>query len=262
VLTSLPKSIAPPDPPGTGRRQSARAAGTDHERNSAVPNDQFGSIGMSDSRYLGSLSALSDRIWQFHVHRSSALFASHFDVPVHFLQLLLIVEDKRFRIHPGIDPISILRAFTSNQLSNGYLQGASTITQQLYDIQKAREDIAFERQRTIRRKLSQAIWSVRKEWRETKADILKEYLSSVHWGRGYYGLDAAAAGYFRSSRSSLSVAESFFLTERLASPNVKLEGRVSTLLARPAVQAVMRADEKAVNEVVEMYDSIPLGAGG
>ncbi|WP_080710816.1 biosynthetic peptidoglycan transglycosylase [Mycobacterium avium] len=190
---------------------------------------------------LRKWSAYSDRFVETHIRRAANFYASELDVPSHFIQLLLLIEDKRFASHPGIDLISIMRALISNSLG-GDLQGASTITQQLYDVLQAQQIDGYSRPRTICRKLNQAVWSIRRERLSSKVEILRDYLANVYWGRDYFGLESASYGYFRSAKSTLSPAKSFFLAERLASPNVNRRERVHTLLQRSAVRELLITD--------------------
>lgn len=201
---------------------------------------------------LGILSFYSDRFSESHIRRSANFYASTLGVPSHFIQVLFLIEDKRFDFHPGIDPISILRALISNSLGNS-LQGASTITQQLFDILEAQNASNYSRPRTMRRKLTQAVWSLSKERLSSKVEILSDYLTNVYWGRDYFGLDAAARGYFGATRSRLSAAESFFLAERLATPNVNCPERVHSLLQRSAVRDVLIADGSYF-EICDIYE--------
>ncbi|ASW91739.1 biosynthetic peptidoglycan transglycosylase [Mycobacterium marseillense] len=197
-------------------------------------------------------SLCSDRFFGPHIRRSANFYASALEVPDCFIQLLFLIEDKRFGFHPGIDPISILRALVSNSLG-GHLQGASTITQQLYDVLKTQQTDNYRRPRTVRRKLDQALWSVKQEWLSSKVEILNNYLAHVYWGRDYFGLDAASRGYFGSSKCTLSAAESFFLAERLASPNVNCPERVHSLLQRSVVRELLTADGSYF-EVYDIYE--------
>lgn len=169
-----------------------------------------------------------------------------------FLVQLLQVEDKRFFVHPGVDPIAILRAITANGTGTGALQGASTITQQLYNIRQDAKGI--ERSRGTSHKLSQSAWALRKEMHLSKREILSEYLDTIYWGRSYYGVDAAASGYFQTSRDKLTVAQGFFLVERLASPNSLIVGRVLSLLRRSPIAAMIAQDVSAREELLVVYE--------
>lgn len=206
-------------------------------------------------RRIQVASAMSDRFLESRICSDAETFAPSLNVPPHFLQMLLVVEDKRFGSHCGIDPVSIARALICNMFKYGDLQGASTITQQLYDILMSQEDPTYFRPRRYSRKIKQSCWSLKKEIKDTKIEILREYLSSVYWGRAYYGIDAACQGYFKRRKSSVSVAESFFLAERLANPNRAYVSRIESLLARPGVRGLMQAGSCSREEVRRIYDA-------
>lgn len=200
---------------------------------------------------LAACSASSDRLFEHQIFRSAKDFATPLNVPTHLIQMLLLIEDKRFGVHPGVDPISIMRAFSLNLLG-GDLQGASTITQQLYDVRNMESDNGYSRPRTLHRKLNQAAWSIRRELLSTKVEILNEYISKVYWGNNYFGIDSASEGYFGTRRFELTAAESFFLAEKLASPNRTYVKRVEALLERSAVRYLVNTDS-SVSDVWALY---------
>ncbi|MCV7015101.1 biosynthetic peptidoglycan transglycosylase [Mycolicibacterium madagascariense] len=200
------------------------------------------------------MSRASDEICDLYIRHAAGVYADRLNLPTHFVHLLLLIEDKRFGLHIGIDPVSMIRA-AANNISGGPLQGASTITQQLYDIMEARSQNQYSRDRTITRKISQLRWALLIERHKRKSQILSDYLAYVYWGRNYFGVEAASNGYFGSSSRSLSVAESFFLAERLASPNRLLPARVEELLSRPCVKHVMSMDANSEIQVRRMYSS-------
>jgi membrane peptidoglycan carboxypeptidase len=154
-------------------------------------------------------------------------------------------------LHPGVDPIAIVRALAANGIETGVLQGASTITQQLYNIRQ--EARGIWRKRTLLSKLSQAVWALAEETRRSKREILREYLNTIYWGRSYYGIEAAASGYFGTTKENLTIAQSFFLVERLASPNIVIIDRVAALLKRSSILALFSQDAVAWGELVFIY---------
>lgn len=172
-------------------------------------------------------------------------------VPEHFLVQLLSIEDKRFFYHCGVDPIAIVRAMTANCIGRGVLQGASTITQQLYNAQQSAK--GYQRYRTLSEKVSQATWALAEELRHSKIEILSEYLETIYWGRSYIGIDEAAAGYFHTTREQLTIAQSFFLVERLASPNLVLINRIEELLQKQSIAKFFVNNTDARAELAEIY---------
>jgi membrane peptidoglycan carboxypeptidase len=198
------------------------------------------------------ISALSDRLFYPLVSRASKKYSEVLGTPEHFVKMLLLVEDKRFLLHPGVDPIAIVRALTFN--AQGKIrQGASTITQQLYNIR--RRSLTSPR-RAFSYKLKQALWAFGYYAANSRSSLLTEYVDSVYWGRSYYGLDAAARGYFSSSRTSLTPAQSFFLAERIAMPNAVSPFRLVNLMNRSPVRANLLRHGATTQEVMSLYHNI------
>ena len=113
---------------------------------------------------------------------------------------LLAVEDSRFYEHPGIDVIGVLRAIVANA-TGGRTQGASTITQQVA------RTFFLTRERTLSRKLKEALLSLRIEQQLSKDQILELYMNQIYLGARTYGFAEAARTYFGKPIQELSVAE-------------------------------------------------------
>lgn len=113
---------------------------------------------------------------------------------------LLAVEDSRFYEHPGIDVIGVLRAIVANA-TGGRTQGASTITQQVA------RTFFLTRERTLSRKLKEALLSLRIEQQLSKDQILELYMNQIYLGARTYGFAEAARTYFGKPIQQLSVAE-------------------------------------------------------
>jgi penicillin-binding protein 1A len=140
------------------------------------------------------------------------------DVPLdhvspHMVDAIVAVEDRRFYAHHGVDPVRIVAAALRNLRAGRIVQGASTITQQL--ARAAR----LSPTRTFERKLREALIALRLEQRYSKAQILQEYLNTVYFGEGFYGVEAASRGYFNKPASALTPAESALLAGLVRSPS-------------------------------------------
>jgi membrane peptidoglycan carboxypeptidase len=201
---------------------------------------------------LRALEVASDWACRPLLARAAHRLAPALGVPPHFVYLLLAVEDKRFLWHRGVDPVAVARATVHRLLGRRGLEGASTITQQLYQVQ--REARGLPRSRTVPAKWQQVWWAIRYQARRPKAAVLGEYLAGVYFGRGAYGLDAALRRFGLGPRSELGLAESFFLVERLASPNVLRPGRVAALLRRAAVAPLFQQHPRARAELLALYE--------
>lgn len=131
----------------------------------------------------------------------------------HMLSAIVAVEDRRFYDHRGLDPVRIIGAAFKNAKAGQIRQGASTITQQL--ARAAR----LSPVRTFERKLREALIALRIEERYSKGQILQEYLNTVYFGEGFYGIEAAAQGYFGKSAADLSAPESAMLAGLVRAPS-------------------------------------------
>ncbi len=112
------------------------------------------------------------------------------DLPRHLPEALLAIEDRRFRSHAGIDPIGLLRAAWANWNAGGTVQGGSTLTQQLA------KNLFLTPERSLRRKVQEALLALWLERRFTKDQLLEIYLNRVYLGGGAHGVDAAARLFF------------------------------------------------------------------
>ncbi|MBX5475703.1 MAG: PBP1A family penicillin-binding protein [Clostridia bacterium] len=126
-------------------------------------------------------------------------------VPKHVQDAVVAIEDARFWQHHGIDLIGIARAVVRD-LTGGHLQGGSTITQQL-----ARNAFPIGTQRTLKRKIQEAILAIELERNLTKKEILQGYLTWVPFGNHAYGIEAAARTYFDKPASELTLEEGALL---------------------------------------------------
>lgn len=134
------------------------------------------------------------------------------EIPQHVRMAFVSAEDARFYEHQGIDLIRIAGAAWEDLKAGSYVQGASTITQQLIKLSHLNAD------KTISRKLEEAVLAYQMEQQFSKDQILEMYLNYVYFGRGYYGVEAAALGYFGIHASELSRAQAAALAGILKSP--------------------------------------------
>ena len=133
-------------------------------------------------------------------------------LPKHVIDAFLAAEDARFYTHPGFDLIRICGAALNDLKAGSYVEGASTITQQLIKLTH------LSAIKTLDRKVDEAILSYRLEQTLSKEEILSCYLNRVYFGGGYYGIEAAAEGYFGVHAGELSLAQSALLAGVLKSP--------------------------------------------
>jgi penicillin-binding protein 1A len=134
------------------------------------------------------------------------------EFPPHLVQALLASEDSRFFSHYGIDPIRIFKALYIDIMAGGFVQGASTLTQQTARL------FLLSTQKLIIRKLRELLLAFQLERQFTKEQILSLYLNKVFLGNAE-GVEAAAQGYFGKHVRDLTVAESALLVGVLPAPS-------------------------------------------
>jgi len=135
------------------------------------------------------------------------------DIPHHLKTALIATEDRKFYKHSGVDIKGILRAIIKNIWAGEYVEGASTITQQLA------KTLFLTPKKTIIRKMKEAVLSFQLERRYTKDEILKLYLNQVYFGSGAYGVESAARLYFGKTVNSLNLAECALIAGLPKSPS-------------------------------------------
>ena len=136
------------------------------------------------------------------------------DIPPHVIEAFLVVEDKEFFRHNGINVRSLVRATLSNFASEAPQQGASTITMQV-----VKNDYLAGLERDGRYKLLQIHYARMLEKEKTKEEILERYLNTVFFGNNAYGIEAAAETYFGKTARELTFVEAAFLAGLVRSPS-------------------------------------------
>ncbi|MEN3008136.1 transglycosylase domain-containing protein [Pseudothermotoga sp.] len=159
------------------------------------------------------------------------------DVPPYFLNALLASEDKRFYLHPGVDPIGIARAIVRNISTMSINEGGSTITQQLARTLYLTPKVTWER------KIKEMFIALWLERHRTKEEILQMYINSVYMGNGLYGFASASKYYFGKDLSELSLNEAVLLIGVVRSPenfNPLKNWQVSKKKAITVLRAMLR----------------------
>lgn len=134
-------------------------------------------------------------------------------IPTVVIQAVVATEDKDFFNHRGVDPLGIVRALYRDVRNQGVRQGGSTITQQYV------KNTFTGDQRSIGRKLREATLAVKLEREFSKEEILERYLNRIYFGRGAYGIQAAAQNYFGSNVEELDLADAAFLAGLIRAPS-------------------------------------------
>lgn len=128
-------------------------------------------------------------------------YVKYDEIPARIVESLVAIEDTQFFEHSGINPDAISRAIIKDIQSGGFVEGASTLTQQLIKM------LVLTREKKLTRKVKEALLSIRLETVLTKEEILERYLNHVYFGHGYYGIKTAAKGYFNKDLYELTLKE-------------------------------------------------------
>ncbi len=126
---------------------------------------------------------------------------------------VVAIEDSRYFEHDGVDPRGMIRALTRDVESGTAAEGGSTITQQYV------RAVMLDNDKTIARKLHEAVLAVQLEEKYSKRQILVRYLNTVYFGNGAYGVEAAAQTYFAKPARDLDLAEAALLAGFIQAPN-------------------------------------------
>lgn len=141
-------------------------------------------------------------------------FVPHYEIPEIVKKAFVAAEDIRFYKHPGVDLIGILRAFYRDIKAGGIVEGGSTITQQLAKM------LFLKPEKSITRKIKEAILSIQIERKYTKDEILGLYLNQAYFGNRAYGIAAASETYFGKSFKELNHAQLALLAALPKAPSV------------------------------------------
>src|ERR687894_1368369 len=156
--------------------------------------------------------------------------ASLSEMPPHLLDAVVAKEDERFREHGGVDLWGIMRALWVDIRAGEAVEGASTITQQYV------KNAYLSQDQSITRKVKEALIAIEIERKkESKDQIIADYLNTVYYGSNAYGVQAAAETYFNKDVEDLSIAESATLVGLLWSPSTLGEDRVGARYQRDFV---------------------------
>ena len=148
---------------------------------------------------------------EFYIERRNII--SPDNIPQHVKNAFLAAEDARFYKHHGIDPVRIISAFFINIKEGAFVQGGSTITQQLA------KRIFLKPEKTITRKVKEMALSFQMERKYTKDEILGFYLNNTYFGTRAYGIEAASHVYFGKSTGNITIPEAALLAALPKAPS-------------------------------------------
>lgn len=170
-------------------------------------------------------------------------YISYDEIPIYIKQAIVSTEDKRFYKHNGIDYKGIARAVVAMIQDGEVTQGGSTITQQLA------RTVYLSTEKTWERKIEEMYIAVELENKYSKEEILEFYLNNVYFANGYYGIEAAAEGYFGTDVNHLSLSQMIYLCAIPNNPTLydPLEHPDKTLERRDRILKSM-LDDKVISE--------------
>ena len=141
------------------------------------------------------------------------VLASYDEIPPRLIEALLAIEDTQFFEHRGVNEEAIIRAMAKNLQSGKFVEGASTLTQQLV------KTMLLTREKKIDRKIKEAVLAIRLEQILSKEEILHRYFNEIYFGHGYYGVKTASLGYFNKQLYELNPKEIAMLVSLPRAPS-------------------------------------------
>ena len=179
----------------------ARSEISSFEDLKASPNGQMIRVRAADGTVIQSLGPSFGQWLTFR------------QLPDEMKDAMVAVEDRRYYMHPGIDPIGVARAIYVTGTGGGRLRATSTITQQLA------RNLYLNNNREWGRKLREAILAMAMDTKFSKEQILELYLNKVYFGGGAYGVDAASRRFFDHGAESLNLAEAAIIAGLVKAPS-------------------------------------------
>lgn len=163
--------------------------------------------------YKGALAqtSLADKVDSIRAREDYTTFE---ELPPIYVEAVLSVEDHRFYSHPGIDPIAIGRAAFNDLKAMAFVEGGSTVTQQLA------KNLYFSQEKELTRKVAEVFMAFNLEKNYSKEEILELYVNSIYFGNGYYSVAEASEGYFGKAPSEMTEYESTLLAGIPNAPSV------------------------------------------
>lgn len=135
------------------------------------------------------------------------------EIPQEMKDAMVAVEDRRYFSHFGIDPIRLTGAVVESFTGDKRIGGTSTISQQLA------RNLFLNSNRSLDRKLREAVLALALEWKFSKEQILELYLNKVYFGGGAYGIDSASRNFFSHPATELSIAEAAIIAGLVKAPS-------------------------------------------
>ncbi|MBD3275228.1 MAG: hypothetical protein GF372_07955, partial [Candidatus Marinimicrobia bacterium] len=177
-------------------------------------------------------------------------------IPPYMVDALIATEDQQFYNHWGMNVNRTMKALMVDILSFSFEQGASTVTQQL--ARNLYESIGFRK--TIVRKIKEAITAIQIERTYTKDEVLEMYLNSIYFGRGVYGIQAAASIYYAKDAEDLTLDEAATLVGLLRRPRYynPMQNPENAFNRRNVVLSLMHDQGYISRPVMDHYSTLAI----
>ena len=185
------------------------------------------------------------------------LYARYDEIPGFLVEGLVAMEDTQFFEHKGVNPDAILRAIVKDIQAGAFVEGGSTLTQQLI------KNKILSSEKKLARKIKEAILALKIEHELSKEDILERYLNEISYGNNYFGVKTAANGYFHKELNELTLKEAAILVGLPNAPSYynplkhykrALDRANNVLYRMKSIGWITQSDYlKAVKESPEVY---------
>lgn len=185
--------------------------------------------------------------------KNKANYSPISDIPKMHLNAVIAVEDHRFYKHHGLDPIAIIRALKNDIEAKAFIEGGSTITQQVA------KNNYFSQEKTLKRKIAEMFMAYKLEKELNKNEILELYLNTSYFGSNYYTIKEASLGYFSKTPKDMTDNECIMLAGVLNAPST-YNPNENFLLAKQREKQVLkkliRYKYLTKSEATKIYQSI------
>jgi len=185
------------------------------------------------------------------------LYARYDEIPGFLVEGLVAMEDTQFFEHNGVNPDAILRAIVKDIQAGAFVEGGSTLTQQLI------KNKLLSNEKKLARKIKEAILALKIEHELSKEDIIERYLNEISYGNNYFGVKTAANGYFHKELNELTLKEAAILVGLPNAPSYynplrhykrALDRANNVLYRMKSIGWITQSDYlKAVKESPEIY---------
>ncbi len=172
-------------------------------------------------------------------------------IPQTLIEAVIATEDQRFFDHFGFDIFGIMRAYIKNMRAGRYVQGGSTISQQLAKV------VYLTPEKTIKRKILEVMISLQLEHKFTKEQLLTLYLNRIYLGAGNYGIDAASRYYFGKKAEDIDLYESAILAGMIKAPSRYSPANNAVLSFERAQFVLERMEDEGYITKEQMRSAVP-----